>query len=273
MLKTLIPILALSAVIVGCGTEPALIGQARKATLVHALLDNLHASVEAEKSAVMATTDEESITFAQESRRRTAEMNQLRDELHRRVLDDDRPGERSKLAAFDTAWAEVRDVDERLLALAVANSNLKAARLAAGESAVAVDRLVDALAQVAAQSSDPRVIREVAAASVSALRIQTLLAPHVATADDEEMTRLEARVSELGEQVEGVLAKVRNGAASAAWRDYQRLTADVMRLSRLNTNVVSVDVSVHEKRRVTESCRNALAALLHEIQTGPDATR
>jgi len=273
MAKTLIPLLALGVVFVGCGKEPALIAQARKATLVHALVNELLASVEAEKNAVMATTDEESTAFAQESRRHTAEISQLSDDLRQRVLADGRPGEVKTLAAFDTAWGELRGVDERLLALAVANSNLKGARLAAGEAAVAMDRLVDELARVAAQSSDPKLIREVEGASVSALRIQTLLAPHVAAVDDGEMTKLEARMTELGAQVEEVLAEVHSSAASAAWRDYQRLTADVIRLSRLNTNVVSVDVSVHEKRRVTESCRSALAALLHEIQTGPGATR
>jgi hypothetical protein len=37
--------------------------------------------------------------------------------------------------------------------------------------------------------------------------------------------------------------------------------------------VRSVDVSLHEKRQVTESCRTALLALLAEIQSTQTGTR
>jgi hypothetical protein len=266
---------ALAAVVLlaGCAGEPAIVRLAQKEALVHALRSELLASVEAEKSAVLATTDEESAAFADESRRRSAEMQRLREELHRLVATDGRPGEIEKLAAFDAAWKELREVDERLLVLAVANSNLKAARLAAGDGALAVDRLVDALAELEETAVDPETLRALSAASVAALRIQTLLAPHVASPEDAEMTRLEERMRILGEQVDRVLATIPPGAAQPAWAEYRRHTAEVIRLSRLNTNVVSFDVSVHEKRRATEACVRALATLLGEIQAGPHATR
>jgi hypothetical protein len=196
----------------------------------------------------------------------------LRDDLHARVEADARPGELAKLAGFDKAWAELRDVDRRLLELAVANSNLKAARLAAGDAAVTLDRLVDALAAAEATSTDPAALRRLSAASVAALRIQTLLAPHIASADDAEMTRLEERMQALGDVVRGVLPEA-GSEAGAAWTDYERFVAEVRRLSRLNTNVRSVDVSLNEKRRATDACRSALAALLREIHAGASPGR
>ena len=269
----LLAVLLVASLAAGCDREAALLRQPQKAALVQTLVAELLASVEAEKSAVMAMTDEESAKFAAESRRRTTELTRLRDDLHRRVVEDDRPGEVEKLTAFDAAWAGLRDVDERLLTLAVANSNLKAARLAAGEGAVAVDRVVDALADVQARTVDPGLLRRLSAGSAAALRIQTLLAPHIASADDAEMTRIEQRIQALGAEVTVALAEAQSPAATAAWADYSRLTADVIRLSRENTNVVSVDVSLHEKRQVTESCRAALVALLAEIQSVPTPTR
>lgn len=264
--------LGLALVVAGCAREPALLHQAQKAGLVEALRAELLASAEAEKSAVMAVTDEESEAFAAESRARAQTLDRLRNELRERVVAEGRARELEKLAAFDAAWVELRDVDERLLRLAVANSNLKAARLAAGESAQALDRFVDGVAQAGAERTDPIVLRRLSAASVAALRVQTLLAPHIASPDDAEMTELETRMRELAAQVEAALADA-GAQAAAAWRDYERLVAEVIRLSRLNTNVVSVDVSLHEKRQVLEKCRAALQSLLEEIDSVPRPTR
>ena len=275
--------IALPLLFGGCQPEPALLREARKATLVHEMRDALLASVEAEKSAVLAVTDEESHAFAEESRKRTGEMTRLQESLQGLVTADGRPGEIEKLAAFDTVWGELRDVDQRLLALAVANSNLKAAWLAAGDSARTLDRLVDALAAVEAATSDAALLRDLSAAAVAALRIHTALAPHIASPDDAEMTRMEEQIRTRGDIVKRALDAAREHGptaaaaqvadATAAWGDYQRLTADVLRLSRLNTNVRSVDVSLHEKRRVTAACREALTALLEQIHARANPTR
>jgi hypothetical protein len=251
--------LGLALALAGCAREPVLLHQAQKAALVEALRAELLASAEAEKSAVMATTDEESEVFAAESRARSEVLGRLREELE-------------KLTAFDAAWAEMRDVDDRLLRLAVVNSNLKAARLVAGESTQALDRFLDAVARVEAEQTDPAVLRRLSAASVAALRIQTLLTPHIASADDAEMTGLEERMRALAGQVDAALADA-GAEAEAAWGDSERLTAEVIRLSRLNTNVVSLDVSLHEKRHALEACRTALNALLDEINSAPRPTR
>ena len=43
------------------------------------------------------------------------------------------------------------------------------------------------------------------------------------------------------------------------------MVADVLRLSRENTNVISFDVSVHEKRHATKICLSALSALIEAV--------
>ena len=61
--------------------------------------------------------------------------------------------------------------------------------------------------------------------------------------------------------------------ALQAWTEFQRVAADVLRLSRQNTNVISFDVSIHEKHDKTKQCLSALSALLAAVESGSQATR
>ena len=266
----------------GCSAEPSLVRQMRKERVINAIRQSLLESVEAEKSAVLATTDEESQALALEAQRSAAEINRLRGELRPLLLADKRREEIEKLDAFDAAWAEVESVDQRLLALAVGNPNLKAARLSAREGAAALERFVDTLTEMQRTATEAETIRTLSRASVAALRGQSLLLVHIPTADEAEMARLEQRMRELSDEVDRSLASAREtgqsspeqlAAASAAWSDYRRIASDVLRLSRENTNVISFDVSVHEKRHVTKECLSALSALLAAVESGPQATR
>jgi len=275
--------LVMAVVLAGCSVPPAMVRQQQKVELVSGMQRDLLQSVEAEKSAVLAVTDKESVAFAEESKQASAAVEKARLEVHRLVEFDGRPTEVEQLAAFDAAWVDLQAVDVRLLALAVANTNLKASRLASGDCAAAVNQLVDALGALEAATADPKVLRELSGAAVSALRIQALLAPHIASPADAEMSALEEQMRGLSATVDAALANARKGAPAAAkeraaeawetWARYQRLTAEVVRLSRLNTNVLSFDLSVHEKRRATVAAESALARLLRDIQDIPRPSR
>jgi FAD/FMN-containing dehydrogenase len=231
---------------------------------------------------VLSTADDESRALAPEAQSAAEEINRLRGELRSLVLADGHRDEREKVDTFDAAWADFEDVDTRLLALAIRNTNVKAARLAEEEGAAALDRFVSALTAMQKGTSDPNAIRQLASASVAAVRAQSLLLVHIPTAGDAAMTRLEQRIRELNETVEGALTGARGSAhvspdqlatAARAWRDYQRTAVEVLRLSRENANVISFDVSIHEKRHATKDCLAALSALLAAIEAGPHATR
>jgi hypothetical protein len=267
------------AAFAACSRPPALTTDPRKQALATALQREVAKSIDAEKSAVLATTDPDSEAFAAESRAAAGEVDRLRTELAQLLALNGRPEERDKLAAFDAAWAKVAAIDARLLPLAVANTNLKAARLSAEDGARAVDRLLGALDAASAGSRDPAVLRAVTTASVAALRIQTLHAPHIAAADEAVMATLEERTQELAGQLTAALATLRAklpaGAkaplaeAEAAWGDHQRITAEVFRLSHENTNVLSFRLSTHEKRDASVQAEAALTALVAELQKPP----
>jgi hypothetical protein len=283
-MKSILAVMMVLAIAVSaCGKEPAIVRAAPEAKLIRAIEDALLKSVEAEKSAVLATSDDESRSLAMEARRFATEINRLRGKLRPLVVADGWPQETARLDAFDTAWGELENVDKRLLALAVANTNLKAARLSVSDGAKVLDRLVDALIGMQRASADPGLIRAALAASVSALRVQSLLMAHIPSPDDAEMTSLEKRIGESSGETDRQLAalgrvadpKLHEKLAEVArsWSEYRRIVGEVLRLSRLNTNVLSFDVSVHEKRRVTKDCLSALAALLETIETVPYGTR
>lgn len=266
----------------GCGSEPALLRQAREEKLIAVIQQTLLASVEAEKSAVLATTDEESTSLADESKRLTTEIDRLRGELRPLIVADQNPAAVKKLDAFDAAWADFVKIDQGLLALAVANTNLKAARLTAREGAAALDRFVAALTVLQSRAADPELIRALSRASVSALNVQALLLVHIPAPEAAEMTGLEQRMDTLSGEVDKALAQLgASGLASAeemttataAWSEYRRILADVVRLSRQNTNVFSFDVSVHEKRTATRQCLAALGELAAVVESAAKPTR
>jgi hypothetical protein len=189
--------------------------------------------------------------------------------------------EREKLDAFDARWKELKAIDARLLDLAVANTNLKASRLLAREGSATLDRFTTAVDAMMAATTDVAAVRALGSAATAVARIQSLLFVHIPEASDAEMTALEARIRTLGETVDAQLrdgmaslpASAQKADAAQAWADYQRMSAEVIRLSRLNTNVISFDVSTHEKRTATRACLDALAELRAAIQGGPHATR
>jgi Four helix bundle sensory module for signal transduction len=276
-------VLSIAIVCAGaCGGQPALVRQVEKVGLVNSIQQRLLESVEAEKSAVLAVTDEESAEFAARSKRSAEEIDQLKTRLAELIAADARPDEVEKLGAFAPKWDELKAIDARLLELAVANTNLKAAHLLAHEGSVDLDRFITSVDAMMLACSDVAVVRSLATAATAVARIQSLLLVHIPEASDAEMTTIEERIRRLGATVDAALREAgtlapstATGAADAAqaWADYQRVAAEVIRLSRLNTNVISVDVSIHEKRTATRACLDALADLRSAIQGGPHPTR
>lgn len=266
----------------GCSSESAMVRQMRKERLIGTIRAKLLEAVEAEKSAVLATTDEESQALAQEARNSAVEINTMRAALRQLIVADGLRAEIEKLDAFDVAWAELERVDERLLARAVANTNLKAMRLLSRDGAAALDRFVDGLTAMQRTITDPEMIRMLARAAVAALRSQSLLFVHIPSADDAEMSRIEQQLHDLGGEVERCLGSARESgqaqpeqlvSTSQAWDEFQRLATEIIRLSRQNSNVISFDVSVHEKRQAMKACLSALSALSAAVDAGPHATR
>lgn len=266
-----------AGILASCRSEPALLRHLEELRLIDGIEQRVLESVEAEKSAVLAITDAESVEYARQSRQSAGEIDRLQLRLAELIHEDARAGEVEKLAAFAATWSDLKQIDARLLDLAVANTNLKATRLSLDEGSRALDRFIVAIDALDRTSKDIAAIRSLANAAVAATRIQALLFAHIPERSDAEMTALEDRMHALAATVDEALRAADGGGgtadARAAWTDYQRIMVEVIRLSRLNTNVISFDVSVHEKRAATRACLDALGALRSAVEAGPTPTR
>ncbi len=232
-------------------------------------------SVEMEKNAVMAQTDEESQKFADESFASSAvvekNLKQLQSLIDAAPLQD----EKKIVVEFATCWTELRRLDQTILELAVQNTNLKAASLSRGKGAEVMQRFEDALEDVMrsylGDPNESRVTRLSYHAITAGLKIYNLHSPHIAEASDEKMDQIEAQMNTEKNEVlksldelSEIVGKENMDAlpkAKAAFSEFIEVTAKVIILSRQNSNVKSLDLSLGRKRKVSAQCDEILANL------------
>jgi len=246
---------------------------AQKLETLSALRIDFLKSIEAEKLAVMAETDEASLVFADESKRAAEAMEADLKELSRLIGMHPAADESKLLQEFEAAWEQVRKIDRVILDLAVQNTNLKAFRLSFGKGRAAVERFEDALNALTRDVTDARLIRAAADALAAELKILTLHAPHIVSPHDEEMNQIEQVIHAKEEVVHRSLTILAGLApadqqpyvneAVTADREFTAVTATVTGWSRQNTNVNSLNISLDRKQKATALCEAALNQL-HE---------
>jgi hypothetical protein len=255
--------------------------KARKIDLVERMRYSLAAASEAEKSAVLAVTDQDSQAFADQARAATAEVERLRNTLGEILAVGASQEEKQLLATFTGVFTDFQRVDRDLLALAVKNTNLKAFALAFGPAAQAAQESDSALSRFLAKhaTSPQKTLLLAAAAQAAILRLETRLAPHIAEQSDQKMDELEALMGkdyrEIRAAFDGLAAQpdVRADAdlatARASYARFSELRTQILALSRENTNVRSLAISLDQKRKVMSMCQDALHALQQEIASEP----
>ena len=258
---------------------------AKRADLVARMRLALTTASEAEKSAVLAITDQDSTNFVGQARAATAEVIQESKELETLLAAGGAKGEADLLVQFSKLFADFQRIDSDLLDLAVKNTNIKAYGLAFGPAADALKEMDTALSKLVAKSADSPEAGKVApfafGSQAAALRIQALLAPHIAEESDKKMDELEAQMTKEDQQVRkdldglAALGKIHGDAdLAAAVADYARFSevrGRILALSRENTNVRSLAISLGQKRKVLFLCQDALSALQQAIQQEPIA--
>jgi hypothetical protein len=241
---------------------------------------------DAANRAVMADTDETSVAFAREAEQAAQAVEKDSSALRPLLIALQYSNELRLLDEFDQRFAEYRKLDRSVLDLAVENTNLKAQRLSFGPAQEAADAFLQSLdALVPATQADAWRVKALAATAVAAVReIQALQAPHVAEPDDAAMTRIEKRMTAAeGEArnalktVSGLVApgsRTRLAAASSALDRFVDFNRQLIALSRRNTNVRSLALSLGQKRMLTAACEESLRGLQDALsKRGLSATR
>jgi hypothetical protein len=258
--------------------------KAKRIRLIGTLRASVFEASEAEMSAVMATTDKESRAFADRSRAAAAAAEHARDDLARILETRGARHERELLSEVSRRLTECRRIDDKLLNLAVRNTNLKAYVLTTGPAEAVlrdVDRVLSNILKEGATSSSPeakQMMLLAAGAQSGAWRIQSLLMPHISEESDQKMDSLEVMIADEDRAVLSNLKGLETLLGSRS-RDLERarsgyarfaeLRAQILDLSRQNTNALSLIISLTQKRKAVQVCQDAITALEQEILQEP----
>jgi hypothetical protein len=258
----------------GCDAKGPLVRLSEARQLAADILVQFTKAADAANKAVMADTDEASEAFAREAEERKHAVQTTVDALGPILHGLNYSDEARLLQEFVSQFAGYRELDRRILDLAVENTNLEARRLSFGPAQNAADSFRDALAAVVPfdAAKDTWRVKALAATAVATVReLQVLQAPHIAEADNEVMTRMEKRMATAEEAARAALealaplvqpaSRPRLGNAAAALDEFVGLNAQIVALSRRNTNVRSLALALNQKGRVTGACESSLRAL------------
>src|SRR5262249_34737937 len=154
------------------------------------------------------------------------------------------------------------------------NTNLKAQRLSFGPAQKQAEAFRDALESVARTSpgKDTWQVRALTATALAAVReIQVLQSPHIAEADDTAMTELEKRMASSERSARDALRTLAGLLPSAsrpklhdaikALDRFHDINSELIVLSRRNSNVRSLALSLGKKRVLTARCEESLHAI------------
>ena len=259
-------IMSLGALI-GCDVNSFLQQVSQARDLSADLLVQFTKAADAANRAVMADTDEASIAFAREAEQAKEkvqlDIDALKPLLERLKYSD----EGRLLQEFVNRFTEYRELDRRIFDLAVENTNLKAQRLSFGPAQEAADSFRDSLRSVAPLiAADKWRVEALVANAIAAVReIQVLQAPHIADPDDAAMTRMEKSMATSEAAARNALktlstlvetkSRPRIASATAALDRFMAVNQQIISLSRRNTNVRSLALSLNQKRRLLRSVR------------------
>jgi hypothetical protein len=240
-------------------------------------------AADASNRAVMADTDEASIAAAHDA-------EQFSNAIERDVgalsplLTGLAADEKTLLERFGQQFSDYGKVDRDILALAVENTNLKAQRLSFGPAKDAADRFKTTLGTLppSLNATDRCRGEALVARAVLAVReLQTLQGPHIAAADDAAMVAIEKEMAALGgsvvealDSLSGIAGTAQLTAARSAFGEFKGFSDQIVALSRRNSNVRSLDLSLRVKPALTSACDESLRALQQALATeGSKATR
>jgi hypothetical protein len=258
-----------------CGNGSALV--LNQQAEAHKIASRLHVAftraADASNRAVMADTDAASRDAAHEAEQATQQV--ARDiEALRPLADQD---ELALLDRFKARFDQYRALDDQILPLSVENTNIKAQRLAFGPVQEAVDTLrrsLEAAGRLAPAKNAAAVDALVERATASVLEIQVIEARHIAESDESAMTRMEAAMTAAEASARTAIGHLKGllppaaapslGDAAAALDRLTATNAELVALSRRNSNVRSLALSLGKKRAVTAEC-DALLQTLEDL--------
>jgi hypothetical protein len=273
----------------GCmdGTGSVLVQLTEARRLAAELRVQFAMAVEASNRAVMADTDEASSEAAHEAQQAAEVVQHSVQALQRLIEALGYTSDRALLDDFSERFAEYRALDATILPLAVENTNLKAQRLSFGPARESAEAFRGSLEQAIRPltGADGSRAEALAYRAIAAVRdIQVIQARHIAESDEAEMRSMETQMAAADDAARRALDRLRGlvpaasaaglAAATAALDAFKKTNTELVALSRRNSNVRSLALSLGRKRTVTGACDESLKALQDALTAhGFTATR
>jgi len=232
------------------------------------LLAQFEKGLEASNRAVMADSDQASTAAEQDARQADETLESESKTLAGILTKLDYGAESAALKEFSSQFGELKALNRETLELAALDTNIKAQKLSFGDARAAAGRFATALANV--RTGTNAQAHAIASDAVAAMReIQVLQAPHIAEPQDAMMDRIEERMRMEEATVRKSLSTLstmpesRTSArnASEAFEAFMRIDAEILKLSRQNSNVRSLAMSLGKKRTLAATCEERLRAL------------
>ena len=234
----------------------------------------LHKASDASNQAVMAQTDEASTSSSRAAQKATALVDTDALALGPLLQKLRFSREAQSLEEFKRHFSQYESLDRQILALAVENTNLKAQHLSFDPAREAADAFRDSVTSAVANigGKDNCRARELGQTAILALReIQVLQAPHIAEADDAAMSRLEQEMTSLDRRAREALetlsalteasSRATLDSALASLNKFHDISRQIVSLSRTNSNVRSLSLSLRDKPPLLGACDENLNAL------------
>jgi hypothetical protein len=253
----------------------------RKVDLLSTMRIHLLEAIEAEKNAILSITDEASKDFADRARQAADGVENSRKEIEAIIHQEKLPQEIKVLNDFNVCWSQFRKLDETILALATQNTNLKAQKISSTQGAQEMERFEESLNRLIHRNTNNTPCNDTVMLSYDALtaglKIFALHKPHIEEADDQEMDKIEQTIKSYDESARKALGSLHSMTdlsnsedlknAEAAYERFMNLTGEVLRLSRMNTNIKSAELSLGKKRLISSQCQDILGTLQDTVQT------
>ena len=251
-----------------------------KVDLLSSMRVHLLEAIEAEKNAVLAITDEASEDFAAQARQAADGVESSRKEIESIIHQEKLPRETEMINEFNLCWSHYRKLDETILDLAIQNTNFKAQKISATQGAQEMARFEESLNRLIHRNTNGSQCNKAVMLSYEALtaglKIFALHKPHIEEADDQKMDKIEQSINSYDESARKALGSLRSIAdsgdnedlknAETAYERFMNLTGEVLKLSRMNTNIKSAELSLGKKRLISSQCQEILATLQETVQ-------
>jgi hypothetical protein len=251
-----------------------------KVDLLSTMRIHLLEAIEAEKNAVLATTDEASEAFATQARQAADSVENDRKQIESIIHQEQLPQETEMINEFNSCWSQYRKLDETILDLAIQNTNLKAQKISATQCAHEMENFEASLNRLIYRNTKDSqcntAIRLSYEALTASLNIFALHKPHIEEVDDQEMDKIEQRIKSYDESARKALGTLRGITglsdnedlknAETAYERFMNLTNEVLKLSRMNTNIKSAELALGKIRLISSQCQEILATLKETVQ-------